>query len=226
MALRIEDYALIGDTQTAALVGIDGSIDWLCVPRFDSAACFASLLGTEENGSWIIGPAGGGGASSRRYRDGSFVLETDFETATGATRLIDFMPARQTHPRIVRIVEGLRGTVEMQSRFTPRMDYGKTRPWVRGEGSDIAAGAGPEALRLRADVPMTLSDSGYDAAFTVGVGDRVGFVLTSYSSWEDPRPRPTRPRLSTRRMSGGANGRSDRPTEVDGPTRSSVRSSR
>ena len=188
MALRIEDYALIGDTQTAALVGIDGSIDWLCVPRFDSAACFASLLGTEENGSWIIGPAEGGGASSRRYRDGSLVLETTFETAIGAARLIDFMPARQTLPRIVRIVEGLRGTVDMQSRFAPRMDYGKTRPWVRGEGSDIAAGAGPEALRLRADVPMVLNDSGYDAGFTVGVGDRVGFVLTSYSSWEDPPP--------------------------------------
>ena len=188
MALRIEDYALIGDTQTAALVGTNGSIDWLCVPRFDSAACFASLLGTDENGSWVIGPVGGGSASSRRYRDGSLVLETDFETADGAARLVDFMPARQTHPRIVRIVEGVRGSVEMETRFTPRMDYGKTRPWVRGEGNDVAAGAGPEALRLRADVPLTLNDYGYQASFTVGAGDRVGFVLTSHSSWEDAPP--------------------------------------
>src|SRR5262245_37036339 len=125
MALRIEDYGLIGDMHTAALVGIDGSIDWLCLPRFDSAACFASLLGTEENGCWRIAPAHNVVAATRRYRTSTLVLETDFETADGSVRITDCMPIRASHPRIVRVIEGLRGTVAMSVRLNPRFDYGK-----------------------------------------------------------------------------------------------------
>jgi GH15 family glucan-1,4-alpha-glucosidase len=185
MALRIEDYALIGDTHTAALVGNDGSIDWLCLPRFDSPACFASLLGTVENGSWVIAPAGGGTSSARRYREGTLVLETEFESDDGLVRLIDCMPARQSHPRIARIVEGVRGSVAMTIRFAPRFDYGRTRPWVKGEGPVVSAGAGPEALELRSDVPLEVHDFHHEARFTVNEGDRFGFVLTWYSPWEE-----------------------------------------
>ena len=119
MALRIEQYAMIGDSHTAALVGSDGSIDWLCLPRFDAPACFASLLGTSDHGSWIIAPTAGGIASARRYRPGSLVLETEFETADGAVRLTDCMPTRQSHPRIVRIVEGTGGRVPMRAPLHP-----------------------------------------------------------------------------------------------------------
>src|SRR5262245_55616666 len=120
MASRIEDYGLIGDLHTAALVGADGSIDWLCLLRFDSEACFASLLGTEENGSWSISPVGDVDRTTRRYRGPTLVLETEFETGDGAVRLIDCMPPRQTHSRVVRIVEGVRGSVPMRSHFRPR----------------------------------------------------------------------------------------------------------
>jgi GH15 family glucan-1,4-alpha-glucosidase len=188
MALRIEDYALIGDTHTVALVGRNGSVDWLCLPRFDSAACFAGLLGTDDHGSWIVAPSGEVLATSRRYRPGTLVLETEFETADGAVRVTDCMPARQEHPRLVRVVEGLRGSVPMSSRCVPRFDYGKTRPWIHGSGSVVNAGAGPEALELRADAPITVTDQGLDAGFVVGEGERIGFVLTWYSSWETAPP--------------------------------------
>jgi GH15 family glucan-1,4-alpha-glucosidase len=190
MALRIEDYALIGDTHTAGLVGMDGSIDWLCLPRFDSAACFASLLGTQEHGSWRIAPRDEVVATARRYRPSTLVLETDVETADGAARITDCMPARQTHPRVVRVVEGLRGTVPMSAVLTPRFDYGKTRPWVtvQGDGRVLEAGAGPEALELRADVSFALEEPGFVARFDVHEGQRIGFVLTWHSSWEAPPP--------------------------------------
>ncbi len=188
MALRIEDYALIGDTHTVALVGRNGSVDWLCLPRFDSAACFAGLLGTDDHGSWIVAPSGDVLATSRRYRPGTLVLETEFETADGAVRVTDCMPARQEHPRLVRVVEGLRGSVPMSSRCVPRFDYGKTRPWIHGSDSVVNAGAGPEALELRADVPITVTDQGFDAGFVVGEGERIGFALTWHSSWESPPP--------------------------------------
>ncbi|MET0800216.1 MAG: trehalase-like domain-containing protein, partial [Actinomycetota bacterium] len=188
MALRIEDYALIGDTHTAALVGLDGSIDWLCMPRFDSSACFASLLGTEENGSWRIGPVVDVVATTRRYRPSTLVLETEFETADGTVRVIDCMPARQEHPRIVRVVEGLSGSVQMFARCTPRFDYGKTRPWTRGAGSVVSAGAGPDAVELRAEAAITIQDQRLESGFTVSEGQRVGFVLTGHSSWEDAPP--------------------------------------
>jgi GH15 family glucan-1,4-alpha-glucosidase len=188
MALRIEDYALIGDTHTVALVGRNGSVDWLCLPRFDSAACFAGLLGTDDHGSWIVAPSDEVLATSRRYRPGTLVLETEFETADGAVRVTDCMPARQEHPRLVRVVEGLRGSVTMSSRCVPRFDYGKTRPWIHGSGSIVNAGAGPEALELRADAPGTVTDQGLDAGFLVSEGERTGFVLTWHSSWETVPP--------------------------------------
>lgn len=189
MALRIEDYALIGDTHTAALVGLDGSIDWLCLPRFDSSACFARLLGTEEHGSWRIAPRDEVTGTTRRYRPSSLVLETDVETADGAVRITDCMPARQTHPRIVRVVEGLSGSVPMSSVLSPRFDYGKTRPWIKVEGEGmVAVGAGPEALELRAEVPISADDQRLAARFIVRQGERVGFVLTWYSSWEAAPP--------------------------------------
>src|SRR5580700_9380148 len=131
MPLRIEDYALIGDCQTAALVGRDGSVDWLCVPRFDSGACFAALLGTNENGRWLISPQGQIRNIRRRYRDGTLILETDFETADGQATLIDFMSTRREEPVLVRIVVGVRGTVAMRTELIMRYEYGSVVPWVR-----------------------------------------------------------------------------------------------
>src|SRR3954468_24035237 len=133
MALPLEDYAIIADTQTSALVGRNGSIDWLCVPRFDSGAIFAALLGTEENGHWTIAPAGAVTSVRRRYRDETLVLETEFETGGGVVRLIDFMPPRGDAPVVVRIVEGVRGRVPMSMELRLRFDYGQVVPWVYRE---------------------------------------------------------------------------------------------
>ena len=146
MASRIEHYALIGDTETAALVGDDGSIDWWCVPRFDSDACFAALLGTDEHGRWMIAPAAGGRATRRQYRPNTLVLETEWETDDGAVRVIDFMPIRDETVDIVRIVRGLRGTVDMRMDLTIRFGYGKVIPWVRRVDDALVAVAGPNAL--------------------------------------------------------------------------------
>jgi GH15 family glucan-1,4-alpha-glucosidase len=188
MGLWIEDYGLIGDTHTAALVGANGSIDWLCAPRFDSAACFASLLGTDDNGFWDVAPAGDVSRTTRRYRDATLVLETEFETDAGVVRLVDCMPLRMSHPRVVRVVEGVRGVVPMRTRFKPRFDYGGIRPWVRRHDRTILATAGPEALELRSDVPLQGHDFQHTGEFSVAAGERVGFVLTSLPSWEDPPP--------------------------------------
>ena len=130
MPLPIEDYALIGDCHTAALVGRDGSIDWLCLPRFDAPACFAALLGTPENGRWLIAPRGPVRGTSRRYRPGTLILETEFETDDGAVTLIDFMPPRSREPDLVRIVRGVRGRVKMHTELIIRFDYGSIVPWV------------------------------------------------------------------------------------------------
>jgi GH15 family glucan-1,4-alpha-glucosidase len=186
MALRIEDYGLIGDLHTAALVGLDGSIDWLCLPRFDSAACFAALLGTEANGRWFIRPAGAAQASTRRYRDGTLVLETLFESDAGSVRLIDCMPVREDQPRVVRVVEGVSGSVTLEMRMSPRFGYGAILPWIAEESGVVTAGAGPEALELRADVPIRQDGTDAVSEFAVAPGERVGFVLSSYASWEDP----------------------------------------
>ena len=130
MALRIEDYAIVGDTETVALVGNNGSIDWLCFPRFDSAACFAALLGDEHNGRWQIAPAVATTRVDRRYRPGTLILETDFETAEGAVRVVDCMPPREGSPDVIRLVQGLRGRVPMRLQLNPRFDYGHRIPLV------------------------------------------------------------------------------------------------
>ncbi|MHB8877322.1 MAG: trehalase-like domain-containing protein, partial [Myxococcaceae bacterium] len=139
MALRIEDYALIGDTQTAALVGCDGSIDWLCLPRFDSEACFAALLGGPEHGRWLLAPVDEVHHTARRYRPDTLVLETELSTGTGTVRLVDFMPVRTDKLNLVRVVEGVRGEVRMRLELVLRFDYGLTVPWVRRTSSRLRA---------------------------------------------------------------------------------------
>src|SRR5262245_47351872 len=153
MAQRIEDYALIGDTQTAALVGRDGSIDWLCVPRFDSGAVFSALLGDRDNGRWQITPAGGHQRTTRRYVDDTLVLETTFHTDEGVVRLTDCMPIRGRTVDIVRLVEGVEGRVPMHMDLTVRFDYGSIVPWVgRGDDGVLRAVAGPDAIVLHTPV--------------------------------------------------------------------------
>src|SRR6188508_917374 len=152
MAMRIEDYAMIGDCRTAALVSRDGSVDWLCLPRFDSGACFAALLGTEQHGRWLLAPESEPRRVERRYRPGTLILETDFDTAEGAVRITDFMPPRLENPRIVRIVEGLRGRVQMRMQLVVRFDYGSSVPWVRRRGRVLSAIAGPDGLALETPV--------------------------------------------------------------------------
>ncbi len=186
MARRIEDYALIGDTHTGALVGNDGSIDWLCLPRFDSPACFAALLGTEDHGRWRLAPAGEVRRVERRYREGTLVLETDFETAGGAVRVTDSMPVRDRRVDLVRVVEGLHGRVEMAMAMRVRFDYGRIVPWVYRTEGRLLAVAGPDAIELTADVETRGEGMQTVADFTVEAGDRVGFVLTYFASHEDP----------------------------------------
>ena len=152
MPLPIEDYALIGDCHTAALVGRDGSIDWLCFPRFDSGACFAALLGEPEHGRWLIAPAAEARGIRRRYRDGTLILETEFETDEGAVRLIDCMPLSNERWDIVRIVEGLSGRVAMRMELIIRFDYGSIVPWVRRSRHTLLATAGPDTLELHTAV--------------------------------------------------------------------------
>jgi GH15 family glucan-1,4-alpha-glucosidase len=185
----IEDYALIGDLETAALVSREGAVDWLCFPRFDSGALFAALLGTEENGHWTIQPQGEFRPRGRRYRGETLVLETDFETDTGAVRLVDFMPPRETAPDLVRIVEGVRGRVDMRMELVIRFDYGSIVPWVRRVEGTLLAVAGPDALLLRTPVRHEGRDLHTVAEFTVSEGERIPFVLRWFPSNEAvPKP--------------------------------------
>jgi GH15 family glucan-1,4-alpha-glucosidase len=189
MAARIEDYGLIGDLQTAALVSRHGCIDWLCFPRFDSGACFAALLGDEENGRWELSPGAPVTRATRRYREDTLVLETELETADGAVRLIDFMPPRGEAPDVVRIVEGVSGTVAMRMSLSIRFDYGWTIPWVRRREDGILAIAGPDALFLATPVELVGRNFHTVAEFDVSEGDRVPFVLTWYPSHHPPPDR-------------------------------------
>ncbi len=189
VGLSIESYGIIGDTQTAALVGANGCIDWLCLPRFDSEACFASLLGNESNGLWKISPTAGDVRITRRYRPDTLVLETEFETDTGTVRLVDCMPIRETHPQVVRIVQGLRGTVDMRMDLVMRFDYGKVVPWVRFINGQLLAVAGPDGLALWTPVRIEGQDMTSVAEFTVSEHESVPFVLSWFRSHEDP-PRP------------------------------------
>lgn len=157
--MRIEDYGFIGDTQTGALVGRDGAVDWLCLPRYDSASCFTALVGDERQGRWRLAPAGAVGASSRRHRPGTLVLETEFETADGAVCVIDFMPRRaEGPPRLMRIVEGLRGRVPMRMELSLRPDYGSITPWTEPASDGAIATAGPDAFRLSTPLELEVRD--------------------------------------------------------------------
>ena len=180
----IEDYALIGDLQTAALVSRDGSIDWCCFPRFDSGACFASILGSPDNGRWLLAPATRIHTVSRRYRHDTLILESIFETDEGSVRAIDFMPPRGHAPDIVRIVEGLSGQVPMRFELAIRFDFGRIVPWVRRVDDALLAVAGPDALCLRSPVETHGEGMTTVAGFTLAPGDRRGFVLTWFPSHE------------------------------------------
>jgi GH15 family glucan-1,4-alpha-glucosidase len=188
--LRIEDYALIGDCATAALVGRNGSIDWLCLPRFDSPACFAALLGEPEHGRWLIAPSVSNHSVERRYLDGSLVLATTFVTSAGAVELIDFFRPRYGPLDLVRLVRGLQGRVAMCVEFILRFDYGSIVPWVEQlpEGG-ISAVAGPERVVLRTSVPLRSEDLRTVGEFEIGAGETIPFVLT-YGPSNQPPPRP------------------------------------
>ncbi|MGA2534564.1 MAG: glycoside hydrolase family 15 protein [Terracidiphilus sp.] len=185
---KIEDYALIGDCETAALVDRNGSIDWLCWPDFSSEACFAALLGNDENGYWKITPAKGKWKTTRRYRPHTLILETTFEHADGSFRLIDFMPVRQTNSHIVRIVEGIRGKVALRMEMALRFDYGRTVPWVTRIKNGVRAVAGPNLAVLRATIPLRGENLKTVADFELSKGDRISFSLTYGISFK-PNPR-------------------------------------
>ena len=186
MASRLEDYALIGDCQTAALVAKDGAVDWLCMPRFDSDACFAALLGDERNGRWVLAPTGPA-RTRRRYLDDTLVLETTHETAEGEVSVIDFMPMRDEAPDVVRIVVGKRGSVAMRLEFTLRFGYGLAVPWVTQVDGGIQAVAGPDLVQLIAPVQLSGENMRHTAEFTVRDGERIPFVMT-WSPSHKPRP--------------------------------------
>ena len=185
MAGRIEDYAIVGDMQSVALIGTDGSVDWLCLPRFDSEACFAALLGNTDHGHWQIAPTdrfeGAGRATvSRRYAGDTLILQTRWETATGVAEVTDFMPPREDGepPVLIRLVEGVSGTVEMGVRLTLRFGYGSIVPWVTKTEGGIRATAGPDSVWLRTPVKLIGHDLAHEATFTVRAGERVPFVLS------------------------------------------------
>ncbi|MFB7331501.1 glycoside hydrolase family 15 protein [Streptomyces adustus] len=187
----IEDYALIGDEQTAALVGRDGSVDWLCVPRFDSAACFARLLGDEDNGHWRIAPKDVEGPCTRRaYRPDTLVLDTEWDTPDGTVRVTDLMPQRERAPDVVRIVEGVSGRVTVRSTLRLRFDYGSIVPWMRRSDGHRIAVAGPDSVWLRSEPAVHTwgEDFGTHSEFTVAEGERVAFVLTWHPSHEARPP--------------------------------------
>jgi GH15 family glucan-1,4-alpha-glucosidase len=189
MSSLIEDYAFIGDCQTAALVAKNGSIDWLCFPRFDSGACFAALLGKPENGRWQIAPVAKPVQIRRRYRPGTLILETDFETDDGAVRIIDFMPPRSSAPDLARIVEGIRGQVKMRMELVIRFDYGSIIPWVHklDNKGGIRATAGPDTLYFRTPVSHHGQNFTTLAEFDVSAGQRIPFELT-WNPTHEPEP--------------------------------------
>jgi GH15 family glucan-1,4-alpha-glucosidase len=187
MPLPIENYALIGDCHTAALVGSDGSIDWLCLPRFDSGACFAALLGGPEHGRWLLAPVATASRVRRRYRGDSLILETEFDTEDGSVRIIDFMPLSSERWDIVRIVEGLRGRVALRMELRVRFDYGTIVPWVHRSGGILLLTAGPDTLELAASVAVEGENMHTVAEFSVSAGERESFVINFHPSHLDSR---------------------------------------
>jgi GH15 family glucan-1,4-alpha-glucosidase len=187
---RLEDYALVGDTHTAALVGRDGSVDWLCVPRFDSAACFAALLGTADNGRWLLAPQEGGAATRRHYQGSGLVLVQEWDTAGGSVRVTDFMPPRAHRPRLYRRVEGLSGSVTMATEVTIRFEYGSQIPWVVRTERGLRAVAGPDAVSIEGDAPLKGEHMRHRAVFEVAEGEQVDFALQWEPSFEQSAPPP------------------------------------
>jgi GH15 family glucan-1,4-alpha-glucosidase len=183
---RIEDYAVIGNCLTGALIARDGSMDWLCLPRFDAGACFAALVGTAENGRWSLCPAEPVQRVRRSYRGDSLILETHFETANGAVSVIDFMPPHHLEPDVGRIAVGVRGRVQMRMELVLRFDYGSLVPWVRRTQEGIRAVAGANAVRLATPVDLRGEDMRTVADFTVDEGQRIPFVLTWHASHLPP----------------------------------------
>jgi GH15 family glucan-1,4-alpha-glucosidase len=189
MALPIEDYALIGDCETAALVGRDGSIDWLCLPRFDSGACFAAILGDHDNGRWRIGPTDSKAKVTRRYRPDTLILETRFETDTGAATLIDFMYPCEKHPHLVRLVVGDKGSIELETEFVVRFGYGEEVPWVTTlSDRRLRAVAGPNKLILQSTIELSGKDLRTKGTFTVKQGETVSFALSYAESFVSDPP--------------------------------------
>ena len=189
MSKPIESYALIGDGETAALVARDGSIDWLCWPDFDNDACLCALLGTDDNGRWSLAPRANILGTERRYRGDTLILETTIRTPDGTVWITDFMPLRRTHPALVRIVEGLSGTVDLLCALNPRFDYGALAPWWEVcEGGAVAV-AGRHRLTLHASVPVSVQDGAVRTAFPLHEGERHTFVLTHTIAWEAAAPR-------------------------------------
>jgi GH15 family glucan-1,4-alpha-glucosidase len=181
--MLIEDYGLIGDLETAALVGRDGSVDWLCLPRFDSASCFSALLGDSGHGRWLLAPAGDVSATRRRYRPGTLVLETEFETSTGAVRVIDFMPRRgDGPPRLMRIVEGVRGRVPMRMELVLRPDYGTITPWMEEVSDGVLLTAGPDSFLLCTPLELSLRTGSAAKEFLATEGRRERLILSWYPS--------------------------------------------
>jgi GH15 family glucan-1,4-alpha-glucosidase len=188
MPLPLEKYALIGDFHTAALVGLDGSIDWLCFPRFDGGACFAALLGSPEHGRWLLAPSEPVHRATRRYLPNTLVLETELHTDSGVVRLIDFMPPRTKAPDLVRLVVGVEGSVKMRMEYVVRFEYGAIVPWITATETGVVAVAGPDTLQLRSPVPLHGEDFKTLAAFEVRAGERLPFVLTWHASHEPAPP--------------------------------------
>jgi GH15 family glucan-1,4-alpha-glucosidase len=220
---RIEDYALIGDCETGALVSRDGSIDWLCWPNFSSAACFAALLGTAENGYWRLQPVGEIKSITRRYRPGTMILETTFVTEDGEVCLTDFMPPRGEHSDVVRIISGIRGKVKMRMELVIRFDYGLTIPWVTAKDDELRAVAGPNMVVLRAECPkgdpakLHGEDMTTVSEFTLKEGHRTCFVLTYGASNEDVPRRISPHRRHRRCHHRGSSGKNRRRAQLGLP---------
>jgi GH15 family glucan-1,4-alpha-glucosidase len=187
--LRLEDYGLVGDLETSALIGRDGSVDWLCLPRFDSGACFSALLGDENHGHWRMAPAAGGVATRRRYRPDTLVLEHEWDTPEGTVRVTDVMPTRDEVPNLVRVVEGISGRVPMRMDLAIRLDYGASVPWVTHTVDGLSAVSGPDALRLHTPAPLRGEGLSTVSEFAVSAGDRVPFTLDWHESHR-PAPEP------------------------------------
>ena len=194
---KIEDYALIGDTHTAALISREGSLDWLCLPRFDSPACFAALLGTPEHGRWLLTPYDDITTVHRRYRGDTLVLETRYVTATGTAMVLDFMPPRDRDINLVRIVVGVKGTVRMKMEMTLRFDYGSIVPWVSHHRRLLKAVAGPDAVYLETAVELQGVGFSTVADFTVTEGQEIPFTLT----WRASHDTPPKPLITERALS-------------------------